>query len=176
MGLAISQLKPDDPRIHTVRGECGCVIRTTTSKMPQINAGERVYIHCRTCNHETIVRPYTVNGHRYCSSPRCARPDAPLSRYNKDPEGRCGPCDHRDREEWLAKLRNPGGTPRDLIRDYLASNGESTAVQIERATGVEVARVYQHLSEMAGEGTVVKHRPRKQLATYRLAENLAVAA
>ena len=176
MPLAISQLDPDDPRIHTVRGACGCAIRTTTTKMPQINAGEKVYINCKTCNREVLVAPFSVNGKRFCSSRRCARPDAPLSRYNRDPEGRCSACELRDREEWLHNLQNPEGSPRDRVQAYLAEHGRSTAVAIERGTGIDVAKVYNHLGELASQGVVVKHRSRKQLATYALAEQVAVAA
>jgi hypothetical protein len=176
MPASLSNLEPDDPRIHTLRGECGCVIRSTTSKYPDVLAGRKVYIDCMSCQRATRVFPFERQEVTYCSNGRCTHPEVPLSRYNTDPERRCNLCQRRDQAEWLEKLRNPFGAPREQIRGFLAENGESTAVQIERGTGIDVAKVYNHLVDMAGSGEILKHRPRKQLAVYRLAENAAVAA
>lgn len=176
MPPSLANLKPDDPRIKTVRGECGCVIRTTTSKYPDVLAGRKVYIDCMSCQRATRIFPFERLEVSYCSNPRCTHPEVPLSRYNTDPERRCNLCQRRDQQEWLEKLRNPHGAPRDKIRGFLAEHGQSTAVQIERGTGIDVAKVYSHLVDLVASGELIKHRPPKQLAVYRLAELEAVAA
>jgi len=177
MPLALAQLADDDPRIRRVVGACGCIISTTTVRYPAILRGEKVYLDCTACARAVRVTAYEMPETRYCSSPKCARPDAPLSRYNSDPDGRCNACELREREAWLEALRNPHGCARDAIRAALASNGRSTAVQLERVTGVPVAAIYKHLIDLVSAGQVERIKPRRQLALYELAVGeLAVAA
>lgn len=176
MGIAISNLAPDDPRIRKVRGSCGCVIQTTTNRYPAIVRGEKVYIDCLACQRAVRVTPFENPETRFCSSPECRHPKVPLSRYNGDPEGRCNACEVRDRERLLERLSNPFHATRDRVLELLEEHRELTPVQLGEMTRIPVKQIYATLQKLANEGVVERIRERKMLVRYRLLEQMAVAA
>lgn len=167
--LNVRNLPPGDSRIHRVKGACGCTWETATTRWPAIVRGDKVYLDCPTCERAVRVSPTEITETRYCSDRKCPRPDARLSRWNVDPQGRCNACQVRQREEWLEQLRNPFHSARDTIRMHLETHGEMTAVAIERGTGVPTSAIYDHLIALVKSGQVIRRRPRRALALYSAA-------